>query len=90
MANYSEELLEAIREDRKNGLTYKDIMLKHGLKSNNLIKLAMGKTTGGDPKYNGRHTERFRHLLEVEKKYNALVKSLQKIIKDMEELTCLL
>lgn len=83
MANYSEELLNAIRKDRKNGLTYNEIMLKHSLKSNNAIKIAMGKTLGGDPKYNGRHAKRFKELCEIERKYNKLVKSLKRLAKDI-------
>lgn len=90
LENYPPNLLDLIREDRKNGLTYTEIMKKHNLKSNNLIKMAMGKTLGGDPKYNGRHEMRFKHLCEVEKKYNKLVKSLEKILVEMEELKCLL
>lgn len=89
LENYQPNLLDLIREDRKNGLTYNEIMIKHNLKSNNLIKIAMGKTLGGDPKYNGRHTERFRRLCEIEKKYNKIVKSLEKILAEMEELKCL-
>ena len=93
---YSEELLNQIREDRKNGLTYNEIMLKHNLASNNAVKIAMGKTLGGDPKYNGRHQKRFKQLCLIEKKYYKLVNSLENltkeiavISKELEELKCL-
>ena len=87
MANYSNELLNAIREDRKNGLTYNEIMLKHDLASNNAIKIALGKTLGGDSKYKGRHKERYHKLVEIEKKYYTLVNLTSEIKKELEVIT---
>ena len=80
---YSEELLNAIREDRKNGLTYSEIMLKHDLASNNAIKIALGKTLGGDSKYKGRHKERYHELKNIEKKYIALLKVVNRLKKQL-------
>ncbi len=76
---YSEELLKAIQEDRKNGLTYNEIMIKHGLASNNAIKIALDKTLGGDSKYRGRHKERYHELKNIEQKYKALLKVVNKL-----------
>ena len=87
MENYSNELLNAIREDRKNGLTYRKIMLKHGLASNHAIKIALGKTLGCDSKYKGRYKERYHELVEIEKKYWTLVKSTSEIKKELEVIT---
>ena len=83
MENYSNELLNAIRDDRKNGLTYKKIMLKHGLASNHAIKIALGKTLGCDDKYKGRHKERYHELKNIEKKYIALLKVVNRLKKQL-------
>lgn len=79
-----EELLEQIRAEREAGLTYAEIIKKHNLKSNNLIKVALGKTTGGDKKYRGRTKQRFKELKETERKYNLLVIALKELFKDVD------
>lgn len=86
MKQYDNDLLEAIKQDRANGLTYEKIISKHNLPSNNTIKVAMGKTLGSDKKYDGRHKERFNHLKQVEKDYNRLVKALTSTTLTLTEL----
>lgn len=79
------ELLELIRQDRANGLSYQKIMIKHNLKSNNLIKVALGKTTGSDKKYRGRYEQRYRELKVIKKKYDALVALISKFVSNVKE-----
>lgn len=79
-----EKLLNEIRAEREAGMTYTDIMHKHNLSSNHLIKVAMNKTLGGDKKYRGRHTARFRQLLDIERKYNLLVTAIKTVVKDVD------
>ena len=80
---YSEQLLNAIRDDHKNGLTYVEIMRKHGLASNYAVKIALGKITGCDIRYKGRHKQRYNELKNTEKKYNELLKVVNRLKKEL-------
>lgn len=53
----NERLLKVIKADIESGMTYKEVMKKHGLKSNYLIKRAMNKKTGSEKEY----TEKYKH-----------------------------
>lgn len=75
------ELFKNIVEDKKNGLTYKEIAKKYNLGSNYLIKKALGKKTGSETEYAKKYTYRLKTMKEDLKHYNKLRKDFHFLFK---------
>lgn len=74
-------LLKAIRNDIANGMTYKQVMEKHGLKSNYLIKRALGKKTGSEKEYTEKYKYEYKTLRQEYNEYLKCKKNFYYLFK---------
>ena len=76
-----ETLLKAIRADIENGMTYKQVMDKHGLKSNYLIKRALNKKTGSEKEYTEKYKYQYKAMRHDYKDFARTRKNFFKLFR---------